>query len=91
MKQVIYLVVDNGIDGLGRDCIRYASTLESERDEFYFNSPNKNWYRVRDIVGDLDSIANKIWDKLDALEKLSLERVDCPIWLTGKPLSKKSI
>jgi hypothetical protein len=90
MKQVIFLVVDNGIDGKAGDCIVYASTNENERDEFYDTSLNKNWYRVKDVVEDLDTVAVKTWDKLNALEKLSLERVDCKIWLE-KAQSKYSL
>jgi hypothetical protein len=90
MKQAIFLVTEYGYEGKGPKSIVYASTLESERDEYFESSPNKNFYSREDMVGDLDEIALKTWTKLNGLEKLSLERVDCPIW-TSKPLSKKSI
>ncbi len=90
MKQAIFLVTEYGYEGKSPKSIVYASTLESERDEYFESSVNKNFYSREDMVGDLDEIALKTWAKLDGLEKLSLERVDCLIW-TSKPLSKKSI
>lgn len=90
MKQAIFLVCEYGCDGRGPRSIVYASTMESERDSFFENSPNKNYYNNEEVVADLDEIARKAWDKLNGLEKLSLERVDCPIW-KDKPLSEKSV
>jgi hypothetical protein len=90
MKQIVYIIVDNGIDGRSPDSIVYASTNELERDNFYIKSPNKNWYTRKEIIANLDDVAIKTWKKLNALEKLSLERVDCVLW-KDKPQSIYSL
>jgi|LakMenE01Jun11ns_1017448.scaffolds.fasta_scaffold9779936_4 hypothetical protein len=90
MKQAIFTVVDYGIDGRSYKIIVYASTDEGERDSFLDNSPHKNRFIKEDIVEDLDSIAIKVWDSLDGLEKLALERTDCVLWKES-PQSKYSV
>lgn len=80
MKQAIFLVVDHGIDGRDKESIMFASLDEAERDAWYENSPNKNWYRCVDRVGDLQTIALEAWKKLDGLEKFALLRTDAPMW-----------
>ena len=79
-KQAIFLVTDSGGDGRARASIIYASTDEVERDDWHKNHENKNYYTCIDEVHDLDEVAKKAWKKLNGLEKLSLERTDCPIW-----------
>lgn len=90
MKTIVYLIIDNGIDGRSPDNIIYASTNELERDDYYHNSPNKNWYYRKEIIVNLDDLAIETWKRLNALEKLALERVDCILW-SQPPQSKYSI
>jgi hypothetical protein len=90
MIQRVYQVVEVLY---GRSTIIYASTDEAERDAWFDNHPGisdagRMIYKVRYNV-DLDAKARMIWDNLDALERLSLERVDCAIWLE-KAQSKHS-
>lgn len=90
MKQAIFLVVANGFEVGGRDHIIYASTIESERDTVLANSKNQSRYSKTEIVADLDDVARQAWLRLNGLERLALERTDCPIW-SEKAQSKASI
>lgn len=90
MKQAVFLVCGYGCDGKGRESIIYASTYEDERDDFFSNDPNKAYYLKVDRVYDLDQIAQQTWKKLDGLERLALERVNCILWKEN-PQSKHSL
>jgi len=81
--QLVFSVTDSNHN------IIYASTNSKERDDWY-EERGDNTNLISYIVADLDGIAKNIWDRLDALEKLSLERVDCCIW-REKALSKYSL
>lgn len=80
MKQIIFLVVDFGVDGRGSRSIRFATTDEAERDNFYNTSPNKGYYNCEDAIFDLGAVALSVWKKLDAVEKLSLLSTNAPMW-----------
>ena len=90
MKQRVYQVVEVLCC---RSTIIYASTDETERDIWFDNHAGTSDYSrmVYKVSGniDLDARARMIWDNLDALERLSLERVDCVLWLE-KAQSKHS-
>lgn len=81
MKKAIFLVNDYGVDGRGEKYCVFASECEKERDNWYNESVNKNFYSKEDVVADLDEVARNVWNKLDSLEKLSLEREDCILWV----------
>jgi hypothetical protein len=72
MKQAIFLIVDNGIDGRSSDNIVSAFTEEKERDDTFDRSPNHNFYTKKEIVADLEVVAENAYKKLDGLEKLAL-------------------
>jgi hypothetical protein len=85
MKQAIFT-----INRHKDDFVLFASTIEQEREDRFHAIKNRENVFTKDIVVDLDVVAKKTWDKLDGLEKLSLERVDCAIWKLP-PQSKASL
>lgn len=74
MKQIVYLAVDNGVDGRDAESIRFASLDEAERDKWIESSPNKPWLSPVDRVGNLEAIAAETWKQLDGLKRLALTR-----------------
>jgi hypothetical protein len=44
-KKVLYTIIDNGIDGREKDKIIRSFSSNEERDKWFDNSKNKNWYR----------------------------------------------
>ena len=82
-SQSVFLVTD------GNHNIIYASTNSKERDDWH-KETHCNANLIDYLLVDLDAIAKNAWNRLDALEQLSLERVDCCIW-KEKALSKYSL
>ena len=80
MKQIAYLVVDNGIDGRSPDTTVYCSMFESIRDEWFKKSPNKSWYTKKEQIVDLDEIALELWKTLNPVQKAALLNTGCPMW-----------
>lgn len=80
MKKIAYLVVDNGIDGRSPDSIVYCSMYESERDEWFKKSANKNWYRKTEQIVNLREIALELWKTLNPIQKAALLDTGCPMW-----------
>lgn len=74
MKSIVYIAIDNGIDGRDKETIRFASLVEAERDAFIANSPNKNWLTAGERIYQLDKVAETAWNRLDGVERLALQR-----------------
>lgn len=70
-KQAIYLAYHNGQDGLEKERIVFASTIEQERDNF-INANHSKYYKSKDLVIDLEVEKKKAFNKLDGLELLAL-------------------
>lgn len=96
MKQSIYLVSHPCKDeeliqyGQSSPIILYASTSRKERDENFSNYLYLEDVYKEERILDLDNIARYVWKNLNPIEKLSLERTDCPIW-HETPQSKYSV
>jgi hypothetical protein len=72
MKKIVYTAIDNGVDGLGKSNIRFASFNEEETKDFYLNNPNKNWLRLNEEIIDVEERTKGILSKLDGIDKLIL-------------------
>ena len=73
MKQALFLIVSNGIDGRAKTQIDHAFTDEQERDRFHNGmGKNKNYYRTEDRVIDLQAHSKEVIKRLDGLDKLAL-------------------
>lgn len=72
MKQAVFLALDHGQDGRDRESIRFASTVEAERDQFIETSKVKQYLSKADRVIDLAEQHDKALKKLDGLDKLAL-------------------
>lgn len=94
MKQIIFVVVDNGVDGRGSNHVVFATTNENERDSWFNNHPNKCYFRCVDEIHDLQNVALAAWTKLNAVEKLSFLSTNAPMWkesFSEKTVGKKGI
>jgi len=80
MKRIVFTVVQNGFDGRTLSAAVFASYEEKERDEWYAQSPNKNFYRCADLIVDEDSDSITAWNKLNAVEKMLLLDTGCCLW-----------
>lgn len=78
MKQIAYLVVD--MDALDPETIVYCSMSESDRDNWFNNNPNKNFYHKIEQIVDLSEIALELWKTLTPIQKASLLNTGCPMW-----------
>jgi len=85
MKAAYFLIVEHGIDGRSPENIVFASTNEVERDNWYNESQNQNYYQKVDRVYDLAEIAESAWKRLNGIERLSLLDTACPIWQANYP------
>ena len=74
MKQAIFLIECDTIDGRGPSSITYASESEKDRDEAFekIDKRNKPWYRKTEKVVDLGSIADSTWQSLNGLQRYAL-------------------
>lgn len=72
MKRIAYILVDNGIDGMGPDSITEAFWSEDQRDTFFNKDPNKSWRTKKEIVVDIKEIRNNAFAKLNGLDMLAL-------------------
>lgn len=74
MKQAIFLIECDTIDGRGASSITYASESESDRDNAFdgIKKENKPWYRKTEKVVDLGAIADSIWQNLNGLQRYAL-------------------
>lgn len=72
-KQIAYLTIYNGIDGLSKSVITHASFDEEELNEMYNTSKNKNWLTKKEIIVDVEPATRLALGKLDALDKLLLK------------------
>lgn len=79
MKQAVFLVVDYGIDGGGKESIRYASINEEDRDAWYEASENKAYQSKVDRVCDLDEVGKALWNRINGLERLAMQKGMVPL------------
>lgn len=72
MKKIVYLIVDNGIEGRDPDNIVRAFWDEQQRDSSFDGDKNKNWYRKTEIIVDEERSKKEALTKLNGLDKLVL-------------------
>ena len=76
MKQAIFLIECDTIDGRGASSITFASESESDRDEAFekIDERNKPWYKKTEKVVDLGAIADSTWQNLNGLQRYALAK-----------------
>lgn len=72
MKRIAYILVDNGIDGMGPDSITEAFWFEDQRDNFFNKDPNKSWRTKKEIIVDIQKARDDAFAKLNGLDLLAL-------------------
>ena len=77
MKKIVYYVVDNGIEGTGKDRILYASFDENELDQKLSKDPSKNWRTKKEKILDEGPATAQALSKLNGIERLLL---GLPAW-----------
>ena len=80
-KQIIYIAVDNGIDGMAKDSILYASFDESELIKLMNKDKSKPWRTKKEVIVDVDSAKKQALRKLNGIDRLVL---GLPNWLEDK-------
>lgn len=76
MKQIVYLITFNGVDGRDKESIDFASLDEPLRDEaLRMKGKNKCYYSSVDRIIDTALQYNQSLAKLNALDKLVLSIV----------------
>lgn len=71
-KEIIYTVLDNGIDGREKSRVVFASKNEEARDNWLDKSPNKNWYRKDEEIVDLEVLKEETLKTMNPIQKLAL-------------------
>jgi len=72
MKKIVYLIVQNGVDGKEPTNEVYASWSEEDRDNVLAASRNKNYFRTEERIVGEEKVKAKALKKLTATEKLLL-------------------
>lgn len=85
MKQIAYLVIDNGIDGREKDTVVEAFWNEGERNAFINQSPNKGYYSTGEKIVDVEVDTKAAMAKLNGLDRLLLGVKRPVIVVTRKP------
>jgi len=71
-KVIIYTAVESGMDGRGKARNVFASYSEKERDTWFEQSKNKNFYRKDEGIFETEKTQSSALAKLDAVDRLSL-------------------
>ncbi len=79
MKQIVYCVVDTGENG-HTDKIVFASLFDTERNHWYAQCQFRDRCYPTEQIYDLKQVALDVWKTLDAVQKMSLLNLDCPMW-----------
>jgi hypothetical protein len=72
MKQIIYIVTDNGIDGMAPTRTLYASFDEDERDAMLDADKSKAWRSKAEAIIDTGIARKRALAKLDGVDRLVL-------------------
>jgi len=72
MKQIIYLITSNGIDGIDVESINYASFDEASRDKAFESNKNKNYLSKVERIIDQNVQLKQSLSKLNPIDKLIL-------------------
>lgn len=86
MKQIIYLVNDEGIDGMAPSRTLYASFDEKERDDLLAKDKSKAWRVKAEKIIDTDTAKTQALAKLDGIDRLVL---GLPSWVETSTSFKK--
>ena len=77
-KKIVFVAVDNGIDGRSKDKILYASFDENDVKALHSKDKAKNWRRLTEQIVDVDQARLKALAKLDGVDRLVL---GLPNWI----------
>lgn len=72
MKQIVYTVTSNGIDGREPTTVVQAFLDEEERNRMLNASKNKNWRSKGEMIVDMELARKQALAQLDGLERLVL-------------------
>lgn len=78
MKQIVYTVIDSGIDGRAPSTVLYAAPSEEERDRLLNSDPSKMWRATGEQIVDLEVARKAALAKLNGIDRLAL---GLPNWL----------
>lgn len=79
MKKIVYIGVDNGIDGRERDQILYAAWKEDELLKLHKSDKSKNLRTCSEIIVDVEKAKKEALAKLNGVDRLVLGLED---WIT---------
>lgn len=72
VKRIIFMAVDNGIDGMEKDSILYASFDEDVLDSLIKADKSKAWRTKKEKIIDVEQATKKALAKLDGVDRLLL-------------------
>ena len=72
MKRIIFYAVTNGIDGLQKEEIKFASFDEEELKFMNSTDVNKNWNTLKEKIVDVEVGKVTALNKLNGIDKLLL-------------------
>lgn len=75
-KKIAYLITSNDVDGRGPTHIEYAFWDETDRDNFFEQDKNKNYYSKTEQIVAVDKETLATLAKLNGLERLLLGLVN---------------
>jgi hypothetical protein len=81
MKKIVYIAVDNGIDGRSKDRFLYASFDEDEIKKMLSKDESRAWRRIKEEIIDDKVTRKQALAKLDGIDRLVL---NLPSWLDEK-------
>ena len=80
-KKIVYIAVDNDIEGNEEDDILYASFNEDELKSLHNKDKSKNYRKLSEIIVDVDVARANALAKLDGVDRLIL---GLPSWIDEK-------
>lgn len=72
MKKIAYLIINNGIDGMGDTSVDEAYWEENQRDASFDKNPNKNYFSKTEVIVNVEVDTKQALNKLNGLERLLL-------------------
>lgn len=84
MKVIVFLILDNGIDGREKTTEVFASENEAERDNLYEKAVNKDYWKKDEKIVDMEVAKKQALARLTATDKLVLKLPQKNIKTKGK-------
>jgi hypothetical protein len=80
-KKIAYIATDNGIDGMEKTSILYATFDEEELKAIHNRDKSKAWRRLTEQIVDVDKAKEQALAKLNGIDRLVL---GLPNWVDNK-------